>query len=370
MKTQLSSLDIAYVVKELKALERGRIDKIFQKSSKEFYIQLHVSGMGKQILRVTDKAAYLTAKKPAIEKLPGFCMFLRKHLSNSRVKEIRQKGSERIMEIVFETKEGTKKLVAELFGGGNLLLLDENATILSAARYEKYKNRDILPKSKYTHPKMEYNFFDLKQGDMEKLLSKTEKESIVKCLAVELGMGGTYAEETCLLAGIDKNKKPCETIAEIAKIEEAIKKLLSSKAEALIFYKGNEAVDVVPFPLQLYTSLKARKFESFNEALDYYFSYELKDTATGKSPSEKKLERLGRIIEEQKRMIEGLEKSEKENREKAELIYNNYALVKEILDKINEASKKHSWGEIKDMLKRHKIVKGLDTKEKKVTIEL
>lgn len=369
MKSQLASLEINYLIKEFKVLIGGRIDKIFQVDKKEFYFQFYVSNVGKKILRITDKLIYLTARKPVVEEPPGFCMFLRKQLDNSRLKEINQKESERIIEFLFETKEGKKKLIVELFGGGNLLILDENDVILSAAHYEKYKDRDVLAKSSYKYPQMNYNFFDLKLKDLKELFGKTEKDSLVKCLAVELGLGGVYSEEVCLLSKLDKNETPSGiNNKETNEIFSIIKKIINKKINPIIVY-DKEAVDVVPFSLELYKGLEVKKFKTFNEALDYYFTNEFKEVKK-KSAYELKLEKLERIIEEQKIMIKEMEKGEKENRAKAELIYNNYQMVKEILDEIKKAKKKYSWEEIKDKLKGHKIIKEVDVKEKRVVVEV
>jgi predicted ribosome quality control (RQC) complex YloA/Tae2 family protein len=218
---------------------------------------------------------------------------------------------------------------------------------------------------------MKYNFLDLKINDLKALFKKTKKDSLVKCLAVDLGLGGVYSEEICLLSGIDKNEKPGKLKEkEINKILSIIKKIISKKINAVIVYKDKEAVDVLPFPLGFYKNFEIKKFKSFNEALDYYFTKEFKEERKEKSAYEKKLEKLERIIEEQKLMIEGMKKGEKENRKKAELIYNNYQLIKEILDEIKKASKKYSWGEIKEKLKGHKIIKDLNTKEKKIVVEI
>ena len=369
MKTQLTSLEVNYLIKELKVLVHSRIDKIFQTGKKEFYFQFYVSGVGKKILRITDKLAYLTAKKPAISEPPGFCMFLRKQMDNSRLKSLEQKESERIIEFLFETKTSTRKLIVELFGGGNLLILDENDVILSAAHYEKYKDRDVLAKSPYKYPKMQYNIFDLKLKELKELFKKTEKENLVKCLAVGLGLGGVYSEEVCLLANIKKSIKPSEiSNKEIDEILSVIKKLINKKINSSIVY-DKEAVDVTPFSLEFYKELKAKKFESFNEALEYYFINEFKEVKK-KSSYELKLEKLERIIGEQKMMIKEMEKGEKENRAKAEMIYNNYTLVKEILDEIKKAKEKYSWEEIKEKLKGHKIIKEINLKEKKVVVKI
>ncbi len=45
-------------------------------------------------------------------------------------------------------------------------------------------------------------------------------------------------------------------------------------------------------------------------------------------------------------------------------------LQKLILDEINKASKKYSWEEIKEKLKGHKVVKDVDVKEKRITIDI
>ena len=368
MKTQLTSLEVNYLIKELKILVNSRIDKIFQAGKKEFYFQFYVSGVGKKILRITDKLVYLTARKPAISEPPGFCMFLRKQLDNSRLKSVKQKEPERIIEFLFETKTSARKLIVELFGGGNLLILDEKDIILSAAHYKKYKDRDVLAKSPYKYPKMEYNIFDLNLKEMKELFKKTEKESLVKCLAVELGLGGIYSEEVCLLSKINKSSKPSEiNNKEVDEVNSIIKKIINKKINSVIVY-DKEAIDVLPFSLESYKGLEAKKFESFNEALDYYFINEFKEVRK-KSSYELKLEKLERIIGEQKMMIKGMEKGEKENRAKAELIYNNYALVKEILDEIKKAKEKYSWEEIKERLKGSKLVKDVDLKEKKVVVD-
>lgn len=370
MKSQLASLEVHYLIKELKILVNGRIDKIFQIGKKEFYIQFHVSNMGKKLLRITDRLIYFTDKKPAMEEPPGFCMFLRKNLNNSRLREINQKEPERIIEFLFESKKGARKLVVELFGGGNLLILDENNIILSAAHYEKYRERHILAKTKYAHPKMQYNLFDMKLKDLKDLFKKSKKENIVKCLAVDLGLGGIYSEEICLLSNIHKNKEPQKFSAkETDTILKSIENIVNKKINPVIYYKNKEAIDVFPFELEFYKNLEGKKFKVFNEALDYYFSKEVK---AEKKPTkyDKDMEKIKRIIEEQKSTIENLKKSEKKNREKGELIYNNYKLIEGILAEINKATKKYSWKDIKEKLKGHKIIKEFDLKEKKITIDI
>ncbi len=371
MKNQLTSLELSYVIKELKVLIEGRIDKIFQRNKQEFYFQFYATGAGKKVLKVTDKLMYFTDSKPSIEEPPDFCMYLRKQLSNARIREINQKESERIVEFVFERKDGFKKMIVEIFGGGNLLLLDQDDIILSAAHYEKYKDRDVLARKKYDYPRREYNFFDISKEELKELFSKSNKQNIVKSLATDLGMGGTYSEEVCIISGVDKNKKPNEADSEdIDRIHKAIDDIMAKKEKAVIVYDKKEAKDVNPFNLRLYEGLETKEFEDYNGALDYYFTNEADSNTNEKTPMQANLEKIQRIIAEQKRKIESMGKGESENREKAEAIYSNYQTIKDILEEISKARKRLSEKEIKEKLKNHKLIKDVDFSQNRIVIDL
>ena len=58
---------------------------------------------------------------------------------------------------------------------------------------------------KYEYPKREYNLLELPKQQLKELLASSNK-TIVKVLALELGLGGLYAEEVLALAGVDKNR--------------------------------------------------------------------------------------------------------------------------------------------------------------------
>jgi len=365
MKTNLASLELHYLLKELKLLIGSRIDNIYNPEKKELMIQLYVTSKGKKILRIiAGKVMYLTEKKEEYGEPTHFCLFLRKHLKSARLREINQLESERIVEFVFENKEGKKKLIVELFARGNILLVDDK--ILVAAEYHKFRDRTIRANVKYEYPKMPYNFFKLKLGDLKELFNSSKKESLVKCLATELGFGGQYSEEVCMLAEIDKKKKPALLEEkEISSVLDGINDIIHRKIKHLIVYDGNEVKDIVPFELGAYRNNNKKEVQSYNQALNDYFT----TLVIKKSPREKQVDKIMRIIEKQKEKIVELKQSEKENREKAEIIYHHYQLINEILTEIRKASAKYSWQEIQKKLKGHKIIQSLDPKEKKISIQ-
>ncbi len=369
MKTNLTSLEIHYLVKELGFLVDGKVDNIYNPKKEEFVLQFHVPSKGKQILRIiSGKLFYLASIKELAEEPSQFCMFLRKHLGNAKLRSIKQIESERIIEFMFE-KEEKKKLIVEFFGKGNILLCDKDNIILSALVYHKWRDRDIRAKLKYDYPKMDYNFLKLELGDLKDLFNKSEK-SLVKCLAAELGLGGTYSEEVCLLNGIDKNINPDKLgEKEIKGVLKSVNDMADNKTNPMIIYENEEAKDVVPFELKIYNNLKKKEVKNYNEAFDYYFLNHFKEEKP-KTKKEMEIEKLIRRLEQQRKAIEGLEKQEAEERKKADLIYQNYSLIGEILKELKKATTKYSWKDIEVRLKGHKVIKSVNPKEKEIEIEV
>ena len=364
----LSALDYYCIIKELQLLTNARLDKIYHPSKKELLLQFYVSSKGKEILKiVAGKALYLTTAKPTATEPDSFCIFLRKNLMNARLKKIEQLGFERIIKFSF-AKEKELNLIIELFDKGNIILVDNKNKIINCLEQQKWKDREIKKDLVYSYPKKDYNFLELKIKDLKALLKKSDLD-LVRTLATQLGLGGLYSEETCLLANVDKTRIANQlTEKDINAIFDSLLSLKNKAIDPRIVCKNNEILDIIPFDLKLHKDLKQEKFKTFNSALNGYF---IKQEI---SPEEKARSRAIQkqlvIIEKQKERISQLEKEIDENQAKAELIYSKYSLIKEILEQINTARKKYSWQEIKEKLKGHKIITEINAKEKKITIEI
>lgn len=372
MAKQLGSLEMHFLLKELKDLEKARVDRVYNAGNEEAYIQFHKSGFGKKILRIIlGKAIFVSEEKSSDEKPSHFCTVLRKHLEGKILEGIEQIKPERIISLVFKSKEDEKMLHMEFFGKGNLILCGKDGIIIEALLKQKFRDRSILPKLKYQHPSMQYNIFDIKKNDISNFLDNSGKDKLVTALATELGLGGIYSEEVCLSGNIDKNTSPKKlNESEASKILDTIKDLINKKTDPQIVYKDKEAIDVIPIKLDFYRDYEKKEFASFNEALDHYFTHEIRLIAKKESKYEKQINELKRIIGEQEATINSLRQKENEDRDKAELIYNNYQLINEVLGEIGKAKEKYSWEEIKKRLRGHKIVKDIDMKEKRVVVEL
>ncbi|MAG08575.1 hypothetical protein CMO89_03815 [Candidatus Woesearchaeota archaeon] len=341
---QLTALDIYYLLKELKILIGSKINNIYQPSKKELYIQLHTPNKGKSYLKVIlPSFIFLADKKEAVEKPSNFSIFLRKHLNNCRIRKIIQKNFERIIEFHLE-KETSHILIIELFSKGNIILCDENYTIISQLEQQKWSQREIKKGITYKYPEKEYNFLEIKENELAGILKKTKKDKLVTFLATEIGLGGSYSEEVCTLTNIDKNKKPS---------------LLEEKETSTLFSAFKTIKTRTP-------DLKG--FKTFSNLI------ESSNKTETKSPEElrfqKQKDKLSAILQTQEDKIKELKKNEQESRKKAELIYSKYQLIESIIKDINKAKEKYSWDEIKEKLKWHKIVKEVNAKDKKIVLDI
>ncbi|MFH1332237.1 MAG: NFACT family protein [archaeon] len=343
-----SSFDLYYMTNELQILLDSKLDKVYQEGST---LILSLYKGDKFLLKVTPSSVYLTNYKFESEKLPQFAVVLRKYLSQARVRSIKQYGFERILEIEFDKKE-KYILIAELFSTGNVILCDRDYNIINCLHNQVWRHRVIKPKEKYSYPPSN-NFgpFKLKPDDFKSL----SKDSIVKSLAVDFNLGGLFAEEVCSRAGVDKNKKQL-TDSEIKKIISAISEL------GKVSLKPNIVGDNV-FPFEFSNTKPQQYFDNFSAAVDFFDS----NIRVVDGAYVKKMGKLNTIIEKQKEQVDFFKQESLINKEIADVIYKNYAYVKEVFDAIKLArDKKIAWDEIAKKLK----TKGIEVRQGKVVLEL
>ncbi|MDK2853646.1 MAG: hypothetical protein PWQ92_540 [Thermococcaceae archaeon] len=91
MKQEMSSVDIKYIVEELKSLEGALIDKIYH-DGEQIRIKLRVAGEGRKdlIIEAGRRIHLTTYIKEAPQQPSSFTMLLRKYLSGSRLEKIEQ----------------------------------------------------------------------------------------------------------------------------------------------------------------------------------------------------------------------------------------------------------------------------------------
>jgi predicted ribosome quality control (RQC) complex YloA/Tae2 family protein len=156
---------------------------------------------------------------------------------------------------------------------------------------------------------------------------------------------------------------------------DSIEEILKKKISPVIVYESStkEVVkDITPFSLSFYASFPSAEFDNFSDALDSVLTKKLEAKAieTTEKAAKTKIDKIKEMIAQQQSRLEGIEKSEKENQRKAELIYENYIGVKELLEELNDLRKKTSWQELKAKFKDHKLVKEINENTGEVIVEL
>ena len=132
-------------------------------------------------------------------------MNLRKYVTNSRVVAVNQREFDRIVVIDLEKGPASYKLIIELFGDGNLLLVSENK-ILNSVYSRKWKHREIRPGIPYEFPASRFDPRTMDLVSFRKTLL-TSSSDVIRTLATTVNIGGQYAEEICLRTGIEKERK-------------------------------------------------------------------------------------------------------------------------------------------------------------------
>lgn len=376
MKTEMSSVDIRYAVEELKAVEGARVDKVYHDGD-IVRIKLHKAGEGrKDLLIQAGKRIHLTTYITESSGPSSFAMLLRKHLSGRFLDSIEQHDFDRIVKLRF----GEYTLVAELFRRGNVVFLDGEGKILGALRYEEFKDRAIKPGREYAFPPARESPVDVTWERFLELIREEEVE-VVRALARRFNMGGLFAEEILLRAGIEKERKVPELGEdELRKIYGAMGELFNAPKKPHILYRDGEPVDVLPIELLSYEGIERKYFPTFSEALDEYFgniTVEEARTALTKRLEDRKRSIL-HTLKKQEEMMRGFEAQVRANQELGDLIYANFTLVERLLGEFRKAVETLGWEEFGRRIEEGKkagnrvalMVRGIDPKDKAVTIEL
>jgi predicted ribosome quality control (RQC) complex YloA/Tae2 family protein len=352
-REEFRSFDVAAAVRELKgAIVNSRVGNIYQLDRETVLLKLRGRGE-KSFNLVLEAGKRLNLTSYALEKplVPlAFCMALRKYLRNTLLTSIEQYKFERIVILSFAGKACNFRLITELFGDGNIILLDSENRILHALRYKRMRDRNILRGEAFSFPPSSgQNPLEISlQFFMEGLKGFNDVE-VVRALTRFLGIGGVYAEEILLRLGIEKTT-PCKRLS-IHQLEEIyncleglIQQVLEGKLEpCIILDEKGDFLDVAPLRLKRYEGLKHQFYSSFNEALDEFYT---KIKAVEKAKAEKRdetvkreIERLKRVLAEQEKALKEAEQKTEQYRRIGDLIYAYSSELQTLLNKFWEDKK-------------------------------
>jgi len=395
-KRELSSVDIAALVSELRAHVGAKVDKAYLYDDGLVRLRMRDFDRGRvELLCSVEDPKFVVAADPdripdAPGRPPNFAMMLRNRIANADLVDVSQYEFDRIVTLTFEREAETTTIVVELFGDGNLAVLDSSGEVVQSLRTIRLKSRTVAPGSQYEFPGSRLNPLDVSYDGLIARMEESDTD-VVRTLATKVNFGGLYAEEVCARAGVEKTLSIADTTAtDHEALFDAIDRLAADLHETnldpRLYEEDGRVVDATPFPLVEREDLDETAFDSFNAALDIYFDRletEDEETKTTGEPDrpdfEAEVAKYNRIIDQQEGAIEEFATDAERERERAEAIYARYDLVDEVLTTVREArADGRSWDSIESTLSKGaergiaaaEAVVDVDSREGTVTVRL
>ncbi|WP_456478254.1 ribosome rescue protein RqcH [Geoglobus ahangari] len=366
----MSSLDISIVLREIEEDVIGaRVDKVYHHVPNEIRIKLRGKGRIDLVIEAGTRFHPTQFPKEAPRFPSSFAMLLRKHLENARLTAVEQHDFDRVVILTFEREE-RKRVVAELFSKGNVILTDENYRVIMPLKHT------VRVGETYRFPEKRVTPLDIESA--EDLRGILDDREIVRVIASKLGTGGLYAEEILQRAGVDKSKKAGELEdEELERIVMEMRRLFRpEEIRPHIVHENGKYLDYQPVELLKYSGYEKKYFEKYWMAIDSFFSAK---TVERVEEREKKSEVLERLNARLKSQIEAKERFEREmelNRRIGDLIYENYTKIEAIHSAFLKARESRGWDEIEKIIREQqragklKEVKGVVPRENAVDVEV
>jgi predicted ribosome quality control (RQC) complex YloA/Tae2 family protein len=348
-KRELSSVDLAAVARELSRHTGARLDKAYLYGNDLVRLRLRDFDFGRLELlcEIGDVKRVHRADPDRVPDAPGrppdFAMMLRSRLANTELAAVEQYEFDRILKFTFDGEEATHTLIVELFGDGNVAVVDASGRVIDSLRTVRLKSRTVVSGAQYEHPASRVNPLTVDSDRFAARMADSNTD-VVRTLATQLNLGGTWAEELCTRAGVEKGLAIADADEAVfdalyAELESLSDTLASGDFQPRLYRADNDVVDVAPVPLEERATLETEAFDEFQAALDAYFhALETTDDETADRPDfEERIAKYERMIDQQEAAIEEFEVAAEAERAKAEALYTRYDLVDEVIRTVRSA---------------------------------
>ncbi len=350
----MTNVDVAALASELRLLVGARLDKAYQPAKDRILLRLRQRGVGRLDL-LFQLGKFLTITRRPVENPDQPSMvakMLRQDYGNARLVGVSQVGFDRLLRLDFE-RDQKRSIIFELFGDGNMLLLDAEDTITLPMRGGDYGARSLRKGQPYLPPPGGAEPFHMDLAALQEAGSTAQRD-LVRFLALGLGFGPLWAEELCLRAGVDKKRKPPEMDgAEWQAIHGAIAALGDDIARndltPAMIHEGDTAIDAVPFEMLRYPrdAFPYEEANTFREALDAFFiggDEEDDDPRAGRFAEAKA--KIARQVQQMESSIEEFQADEAACRLAGDTLYMRFQEVDAMLQQLRAAREARSWQEV------------------------
>ena len=305
----LAGIELRYLVNEIsKRIEGYYVSNIYGISRNSILFKLHHPEKPDILLMFSTFGFWITTRKIEQIEENRLVKRLRNDLLRSKIAEIKQIGTERIVYITFSGLNQEFILVGEFFGDGNIILCNKEMKILSLLHSIDVRHRKLNVGLNYELPPLGgLNIFEITLKDL--LDIRSVPTAAVRWIGRTLGLPTKYTEEIMKLANISPqslgNSLSDDDIEKIFVTTKSITKKVVDGVHEPLLVRDEKTSDVLPFPLASIENKKSTKIPSFMEGLDLLFTENLLEAGkTSQSNSvTQKIEEFEHRLEEQTRAI-------------------------------------------------------------------
>ncbi|MGC8670076.1 MAG: NFACT family protein [Candidatus Micrarchaeia archaeon] len=358
----LYGLEFLHLVKELELINGYFVDNFYELDKGKFRLKLSKSGNQINLLCVLPYSISNATVFEHKNEATNFAIAVRKRIKGFKIVKVSRVNNDRIIEIKLEKNKEEIGILFELFGKGNMVIVNNDNTIMLAYVQHEFKDRSTRINAKYVPPRSNTAINLLDYSSVLKGLQEAVSEGNIRledALQKKLQIGKPYISQIILELGIDT--------ADIKQFSEEMQKkfyyYLMKYINATDFYlymANNYSVDFSIGLLKQYESYEKQKFDTLEETIAAFYAHEPEHKKENPIETE-----LIKSIEKQKKLVEEIENEINESKKAAEYIFSNMTEINKLIS--NAQSNKHI---TLDEIQRYTSIKikEIDLKNKTITI--
>lgn len=300
---EIAGIELRYLLGQAGSAVGHYVSNIYGINRSALLFKLHHPEKPDAHMMVSTAGVWLTSRRLDQTEPNRMQRRLRDSLLRARFTGARQEGSERIAYLEFTNFDKKYVLVAELFGGGNLVLCDQDMKVLALLRSIDVRHRKLAVGLQYLPPPA--NGLDVLAASLDEFAGTAQATESVRWVGRTMGLPKRYAEEVFRRAGADpRARADLLDTYKISEIFEAVRSLALDVAEGRHEPTISEQGEARPVRLPG----DARPAPSFMEAVDEAFSSQI--TREGRDvqsqETEKKILECRARLEEQQKASEAV----------------------------------------------------------------
>ena len=270
------------IAKELEErIVLGKIEKVYQPGPEELLLHIHTkSGNVRLFMSCNSMSARvcLTENRYANpDQPPTFCMLMRKHVQSGRITAVRQRDSERIIEIDIEAQNELgfnvcKRLIIEIMAKhSNIILVDiESGKVIDSIKrisIDVNRYRQLLPGVVYQYPP-EQDKIGFHQVNMDTNLPHDDKALMGKIG----GISPAIAREM-LTECVAKSDASIVSTRPAARLVEILDSIEDGSYQPRIYLdEEGSPREFHLAELHELEGVETLEFETINDCVEYYYS--------------------------------------------------------------------------------------------------